>query len=173
MKKVYSIISLVLSLSTVASSLQNVKVGRNVRSTSRRKASRETPQIVPTTATAAIVHGGSQPSAIRSITTCWIFLIASILLECLDTTVSKLARDQESTPLFFLACSLNLISMYGINISMTRLPVSLAYTVWTALGTLVVTLIGAACFQEPMGMWQIACLTMITVGVIGLNLQEE
>jgi small multidrug resistance pump len=63
--------------------------------------------------------------------------------------------------------------MYGINISMTRLPVSLAYTVWTALGTLVVTLIGAAWFQEPIGAQQMVCLAMITEGVIGLNLQEE
>ena len=68
--------------------------------------------------------------------------------------------------------SQHLFSMYGINISMTRIPVSVAYTVWTALGTLVVTLVGACLFHEPMGWWQAFCLGMISAGVIGLNLEE-
>jgi hypothetical protein len=108
MKKVYSLTVLVLSFSTTAWSLQDVKAGKITRSLSLRKVSRETQQ-APAAAAATSLQGGSLPSAKRSVTTCWIFLIMSILLECLDTTVSKLARDQESTPLFFLACSLNLI----------------------------------------------------------------
>jgi hypothetical protein len=114
MKKVYSIIVLVLSVSTVAWSLQDSKLDKNPMSArhQRFKASRQTQQFplhAPAAAAAESMHNGSQQSPSRSVTTCWFFLIASILLECLDTTVSKLARDQESTLLFFFACSLNLI----------------------------------------------------------------
>lgn len=50
------------------------------------------------------------------------------------------------------------------------IPVSVAYAVWSAVGTGTIALIGMALLDEPAGAIRIVSLVLIMVGVVGLNL---
>ena len=61
--------------------------------------------------------------------------------------------------------------MVGFNISLAKLDVSVAYAVWGAIGTVLVTAVGFLFFGETLDLVKILCLTLIVVGVAGLNLR--
>ena len=50
------------------------------------------------------------------------------------------------------------------------IPVSVAYAVWSAVGTALIAVIGMVVFGEPSGPVRLASLALIIVGVVGLNL---
>ena len=50
------------------------------------------------------------------------------------------------------------------------IPVSVAYAVWSAVGTALIAAIGMVVFGEPSGPVRLASLALIIVGVVGLNL---
>jgi len=62
-------------------------------------------------------------------------------------------------------------SMAGFNVSLAKIEVGVAYAVWSALGTLVVSAGGIVFFGESCDTWKLTCLFLITVGVVGLNLR--
>jgi small multidrug resistance pump len=61
--------------------------------------------------------------------------------------------------------------MVGFNISLAKLDVSVAYAVWSALGTTLVTAVGFFFFGESLDMTKLLYLSMIVSGVVGLNLR--
>jgi len=50
------------------------------------------------------------------------------------------------------------------------MPVSIAYAVWSGVGTAAVAAIGYLWLDESMGWTKALCLGLIVVGVVGLNL---
>jgi small multidrug resistance pump len=63
-------------------------------------------------------------------------------------------------------------SMVGFNISLAKLDVSVAYAVWSALGTTLVTAVGFLFFGETLDLTKLLYLSMIVCGVVGLNLRS-
>jgi small multidrug resistance pump len=54
--------------------------------------------------------------------------------------------------------------------ALTRIPVSVAYAVWSGAGTAAVAAIGAVAFGEPLGTPQWSGIALVIAGVILLNL---
>lgn len=61
--------------------------------------------------------------------------------------------------------------MIGFNISLAKIDVSVAYALWGAIGTILVTTAGAVFFGETLDLFKVLCLAMIMSGVVGLNLR--
>ena len=61
--------------------------------------------------------------------------------------------------------------MFGFNLSLAKIEVGVAYAVWSALGSLIVSGVGILFFGEAYDAWKLTCLALITVGVVGLNLR--
>lgn len=61
--------------------------------------------------------------------------------------------------------------MVGFNISLAKIDVSVAYALWGAIGTVLVTAAGFLFFGESLDMVKVICLVMIMTGVVGLNLR--
>lgn len=59
--------------------------------------------------------------------------------------------------------------MWGFNMSLAQVPVGIAYAVWSALGTTLVTTMGILHFDETMNWKKAVCLVLIVSGVVGLN----
>jgi small multidrug resistance pump len=57
-----------------------------------------------------------------------------------------------------------------LTLSLKRLDVSLAYAVWSGMGTALIATIGMLWFREPMTAVKLASLALIIIGVLGLNL---
>ena len=99
-----------------------------------------------------------------------IYLIVAILLEVSGTTSMKLSRGfAEFWP------SVAVFGFYGLSLvfltlSISRIDISIAYAIWSALGTAVVATIGILWFGEAVTAWKLTCLAVIVAGVVGLNL---
>ena len=99
-------------------------------------------------------------------------LLLSIAIGSEVTATALLPRAQGFTnPLW----SLIVVAGYGLSIWLLALvvrtlPVSLAYAVWAGVGTAVVATIGFMFLGESMNWIKGGSLTLIIVGVVGLNL---
>ncbi|MGH3350548.1 MAG: DMT family transporter [Nocardioides sp.] len=61
-------------------------------------------------------------------------------------------------------------SIWLLSIVVERMPVSVAYAIWSGLGTALVAAIGVMFLGEGLSAAKAGFLAMIVVGVVGLNL---
>ena len=63
-----------------------------------------------------------------------------------------------------------IVSFALLSWSMRSLPLGTAYTIWTGIGALGVTIAGIALFGDSASWSRLACIGLIVAGVIGLKL---
>jgi len=101
------------------------------------------------------------------------YLTAAILLEICGTTSLKLSdgftRLQPSSAV--VLCYVLSFALLGL--ALRGIELSIAYAVWSGVGTAVVAAIGIAWFGESAGAWKLLCLGLIVLGVAGLHLTEH
>jgi small multidrug resistance pump len=107
---------------------------------------------------------------IRSNTMQWVYLILAIFFEVLGTTCMKLSQGFTKT-----LPSVLIFIFYGacfsvLTLALKKIDVSLAYAVWSGVGTALIATIGILWFKEPLTLWKVISLALIIAGVIGLNL---
>ncbi|WP_375475037.1 DMT family transporter [uncultured Nostoc sp.] len=101
--------------------------------------------------------------------TSWIYLILAILFEVSGTTCMKLSQGFTKT-----VPSILIFVFYGLcftflTFALKRLEVSVAYSVWAGLGTILIALIGIIWFQESATLIKLVSIALIIIGVIGIN----
>ena len=60
-----------------------------------------------------------------------------------------------------------------LNFAIRTLPIGLSYAIWTGMGAAGAVAAGIILFGEPTGFWQLLFLSMIVVGIIGINFVSE
>lgn len=108
-----------------------------------------------------------------SVIRCWVVLFVSIIMEIQATTWIKVASDNSDLRQMSSAISLYVGSLFGFAVALKKIEVSIAYAVWSALGTAVVSLAGIFMFGESCDYKKVISLGMIMLGVVGLNLQDD
>ena len=102
----------------------------------------------------------------------WLFLIVAIFLEVAGTTSMKLSEGfARLLPSVFIFVFYGL-SFAGLTLALKRIDVSVAYAIWSGLGTALITVIGLAYFKEPATLIKILSIALIVLGVAGLNLDS-
>lgn len=100
----------------------------------------------------------------------WLYLVLAIACEVVGTTCMKLSegftRPWPSVTLFVAY----LASLGLLTLALKGLDVSVAYAVWSGLGTALIAAIGVAAFGEALNVSKVVCLLLIIAGVVGLNL---
>lgn len=99
-----------------------------------------------------------------------VYLLLAILLEVAGTTSMKLSDGFTRLTPSICIFVFYVFSFIFLTLSLKRLEVSLAYAIWSGLGTLLVAIIGVFFFNEPMTMIKASSLMLIILGVIGLRL---
>ena len=99
-----------------------------------------------------------------------VWLAAAIVLEICGTTSLKLSGGFSR-----LAPSAAVVLCYAasfalLGLALREIELSIAYAVWSGVGTAVVAAIGIVCFGENAGGWKLLCLSLIVLGVAGLHL---
>jgi small multidrug resistance pump len=100
----------------------------------------------------------------------WMWLYLAIVLEVAATVCMKLSDGcSRAIP------SVLMVLFYGISffptvMALRRLDVGMAYAVWSAVGTTLITIIGMVLFKEQMSPAKMAALGIIIFGVVMLNL---
>jgi small multidrug resistance pump len=57
-----------------------------------------------------------------------------------------------------------------LNLALRRIDISVAYAIWSGVGTAVITTIGILLFKEPLNALKLISIALIVLGLIGLNL---
>jgi small multidrug resistance pump len=100
----------------------------------------------------------------------WIYLTLAIVFEVAGTTCMKLSAGfSKALPaglmwLFYGIC------FYCLTMALKKVDVSVAYAIWSGVGTALIATIGVLYFREPMTLLKVIGVLAIIGGVIALNL---
>jgi len=100
----------------------------------------------------------------------WIMLIGAICMEVCGTTCLKLSDGFTKwvpSVLIFVFYGLSFTLMtYAVK----QLDLSLAYAIWSGVGTFLIALIGLFWLKEPFTLLKAVSMGLIIAGVVGINL---
>lgn len=100
----------------------------------------------------------------------WLLLFVAILFEVIATTAMKLSDGFSKlapsvvTVVGYIAC------FTAFSFSLKQLDVSVAYAVWSGLGTALIAVIGFIMFNEQLSAMKLCAIALIIAGVVMLNL---
>ena|ERR1044072_1695067 len=100
----------------------------------------------------------------------WIYLLFAITLEVSGTTCMKLSQGFTRVVPSLLMLIFYGLSLGALTLALKKIDVSLAYAVWSGMGTALIASIGILWFKEPVSALKFISLALIIIGVIGLNL---
>ena len=100
----------------------------------------------------------------------WAYLILAICLEVSGTTCMKLSYGFARTGPSVMIFVFYVLSIVALTLAVKRIDVSVAYAVWSGLGTGLMAMIGIAWFGEALTVVKVVALALIIVGVVGLRL---
>ncbi len=100
----------------------------------------------------------------------WFYLLFTILFEVAGTTSLKLSQGFTRLIPALLVVVCYGISFYLLSLTLKKMDVSIAYAIWSGLGTALVTMVGILWFKEPVTAIKIISIGLIIFGVIGLNI---
>ncbi len=96
----------------------------------------------------------------------------AILFEVSGTTCMKLSQGFTK-----IVPSVLIFVFYGLcftflNFALKRIEVSVAYSVWAGLGTVLIATIGIVWFRESATLIKLLSISLIIIGVIGINTSQ-
>jgi len=100
----------------------------------------------------------------------YLYLLGAIVLEVCGTTSMKLSQGFTR-----LLPSVLIFIFYGLSFTLLtmvlkRIEVSIAYAIWSGVGTALIAGVGIVYFRETLTWLKIVSLALVIIGVIGLNL---
>ncbi|MBB1301726.1 MAG: quaternary ammonium compound-resistance protein SugE [Pseudoalteromonas rhizosphaerae] len=63
------------------------------------------------------------------------------------------------------------VSFAFLSFALKSLPLGISYAVWVGIGTLGITIMSFVWFKEPLSAFQIGCIILILIGIVGLKVQ--
>jgi len=100
----------------------------------------------------------------------WLYLTLAIALEVSGTTCMKLSEGFTKTVPSVLLFVFYTVSFCFLTLALKKIDVSIAYAVWSGVGTALIATIGVLWFKEPATALKLISLGLIIIGVVGLNL---
>ena len=103
----------------------------------------------------------------------WLLLTGAIVLEVAGTTSMKLSEGFSRLVPSVLIFVFYGLSFVALTLALRKFDVSVAYAVWSGVGTALVAVIGVMYFREPLTALKLVSIALIIAGVVGLNLGER
>ncbi len=100
----------------------------------------------------------------------WLILAGAIVLEVAGTTAMKLSDGFTKLLPSVLIFVFYAASFTVLTFALKKIEVSVAYAVWSGVGTVLITLIGILYFSETLNSLKAMSILLIILGVVGLNL---
>jgi small multidrug resistance pump len=103
----------------------------------------------------------------------YLYLLLAIVLEVCGTTSMKLSQGFTR-----LLPSVLIFVFYGLSFTLLtvvlkKIEVSIAYAIWSGVGTALIATLGILYFKESLTLLKLVSLALVILGVIGLNLSGE
>lgn len=100
----------------------------------------------------------------------YLFLTLGIIFEAIATTMLKLSQGFTRLVPAGLMVVCYGVSFLMLSLTLRKVEVSVAYAIWSGVGTALIAMIGILWFKEPLTAIKIGSIALIILGVIGLNL---
>jgi small multidrug resistance pump len=100
----------------------------------------------------------------------WLFLASAIAREVAGTTSMKLSAGFTKLVPSLLLFLFYAASFVALTFALRKIEVSVAYAVWSGVGTALIATIGILYFREAVTAIKLVSVLLIIVGVVGLNL---
>ncbi|HZQ05041.1 MAG TPA: multidrug efflux SMR transporter [Anaerolineae bacterium] len=103
----------------------------------------------------------------------WIFLILAIVTEVGGTSLLKFSEGLRNLVPTVGSLILYLVSLGLLALSLNKIDVSVAYAIWSGLGTALIVLISFFWLGETVTFLKLLFIGLIVVGAVGLNLTSK
>jgi len=103
----------------------------------------------------------------------WMFLGIAILFEVAGTSLLKASEGFTKIAFAGGAMLAYWVSFWFLSLALVKIPVGVAYAIWSGAGIFLITLIGWIVFRQSLSLMQLGFIMLIFVGAIGLNLSTE
>jgi small multidrug resistance pump len=100
----------------------------------------------------------------------WVILFFAIVFEVAGTVTLKFTEGMTRLWPTVLMFAFYLVSLFGLSVAVSKIPVGTAYAVWSGVGTLMVALLGVFWLKEEVTVLRSASMLLIVIGVAGLYL---
>ena len=100
----------------------------------------------------------------------WLILVVAIVFEVAGTTSMKLSDGFTKLMPSVLLFVFYAASIVALTFALKKIEVSIAYAVWSGIGTALIATIGILYFRETFTILKLICILLIIIGVVGLNL---
>ncbi|MGE4593328.1 DMT family transporter [Alcaligenes sp.] len=107
-----------------------------------------------------------------SLRTTWMLLLMTVFAEAGATSLLKYSDGFQRVVPGLVSFGVYVLVLFLFSHVLTRIPASVAYTVWAGLGTLLLILSGWLFFGEVMTLTSLAGIALIVVGVILINRKQ-
>lgn len=103
----------------------------------------------------------------------WIYLALAIVFEVAGTSSMKLSNGF-SLPVPSIACVLCFMMALALMAQSVKvLDISIVYAIWSGVGVVLIALVGVFFFKEVLTLQKLLFITLIIVGVVGLQLSDS
>lgn len=103
----------------------------------------------------------------------WVLLVVCIAFEILATSLLK-ASAGFTRPWYGVASMASYWVCFALlSVVLTRIPVGVAYAIWSGVGVVGIALIGWLLFRQSLNPMQIGCIGLVLIGAIGLHLSTR
>lgn len=100
----------------------------------------------------------------------WLYLACAILFEVAGTTCMKFSKGFTQAIPSFLLFAFYIAAFAALTLALKGIQLSVAYAVWSGIGTMLVTIVGIYIFQEPASTPKLIGVGLVALGVAALNL---
>ena len=100
----------------------------------------------------------------------WLLLLGAIALEVVSTSLLNASQGMTRWGYGVAAMAGYGVCFWLLAFAMTRIPMGVAYAVWSGLGIVAIAVIGWVVFRQNLTLAQAGFMSLILIGAIGLNL---
>lgn len=100
----------------------------------------------------------------------WVILFFAIVFEVAGTLTLKFTEGMTRLWPTVLMFAFYLVSLFGLSMAVSKIPVGTAYAVWSGVGTLMVAVLGVFWLKEEVTVLRSVSMLLIVIGVAGLYL---
>jgi small multidrug resistance pump len=104
---------------------------------------------------------------------CWLWLFLAIALEVTATVFLKLSDGFSRFLPTTLMVMLYAASFFPMAVALRGMDIAIAYAVWSAVGTALMTIVGVLVFREAASLLKLGAIAMIVLGVVCLNVASR
>jgi small multidrug resistance pump len=103
----------------------------------------------------------------------WLYLFAAILFEVVGTMSMKFSEGFTKLLPSVMIFVCYAVAFTFVTFAIRKIEISVAYTVWSGVGTTLVAMIGILYFGEQATAFKLASIALVIAGVVGLKISAN